>query len=204
MIIVMNMKIIKIMKNIIGKSETGKVKRIILIVVISMVILTLLVWNVGIRLIILYLERQITPKLGPAAEYFTEFDLTMADSEAVQVITINDVTITIPAEFEETEPLGTTRIFSTIDEEGNVTKGLLILTPGDVSEINLLGEQNMDKMAANFWGKYAVKQLVKGYEDLGYGIPDNFYNMSKSYYLLKEEDYSFWNWRKELDFFACC
>lgn len=177
------------------KNRKRKIIKIILIVVIYIVVLASLIWTVGPRLAIRHYAKQITAELGPAAEYFTEFDLTMPDSVAVQDITHYGMTVSIPAHFKETEPLHTNRIFKVVDEEGNTTEILLIRAPNDVSEMNML---TVGKMADNPLERYIMEQLMKGYEDLGNGIPDNFYNMSKAYYLLTEEDYSFWNWKQGL------
>ncbi|MBE5934069.1 MAG: hypothetical protein E7263_11690 [Lachnospiraceae bacterium] len=47
---------------------------------------------------------------------------------------------------------------------------------------------------------YSLDDLRDGFEKLGYGIPDSTYNTYKCFYLLKEEDYSFWDYEKALAF----
>ena len=45
-----------------------------------------------------------------------------------------------------------------------------------------------------------LNHLAKGYEALGYGMPDNFYNTLRCAYSISSEDYSFWNYNKGLAF----
>ncbi len=178
------------------KSKLKKIGKIILIVIAIILVLATIVWAVGIRLLIRHYAKEVTAKMEPASEYFTEFDLTIPDSVEVQNVTAHGVTATIPAEFEEIEPIGTTINYGIMDSEGNQTELILFLTPGDVSELALFSEKNMAEMTDTPLKKFAVKQLMKGFEDLGHGIPDNFYSAYKSFYLLTEEDYSFWNWKQ--------
>ena len=179
------------------KSKKSKIIKIILVVVISIVVLATLIGTMGLRLVIRNYAKQVTAELGPAAEFFTEFDITMPNSVAVQDITHYGMTITLPGYFKEKEvSLQETRMYAVMDEEGNATESVIFVAPGDVSEINLFSEEKIEKMTDGPLEKYAVKQLMKGFEDLGNGIPDNFYNMTKAYYLLTEKDYSFWNWKQ--------
>ena len=46
--------------------------------------------------------------------------------------------------------------------------------------------------------KYDWEELKKGLEKLGYGIPDSTYDTFKCLCLLKESDYSFWDYKKGL------
>ena len=177
------------------QSKKKNMKKVV-IVVISIVILATLIWNLGLRLIIHYYAKQVTAELGPAAEYFTKYDVTIPESEAVQEITPNYITVTIPACFKEIDPIDKSLIYAVMDEEGNPTERVIFTAPYDVSEINLFSTENIAEIANAPLKKYAVKQLMKGFDELGNGIPDNYYNMYKSFYLLTEEEYSFWNWKQ--------
>lgn len=46
--------------------------------------------------------------------------------------------------------------------------------------------------------EYSFDDLREGFEKLGYGMPNSTYNTYKCMYLLKEEDYSFWDYEKGL------
>ncbi len=46
--------------------------------------------------------------------------------------------------------------------------------------------------------EYKMEDLRNGFDKLGYGIPDSTYNTYKCLCLLKESDYSFWDYEKSL------
>ncbi len=185
----------KVIQNI-RKDIRKKRRRVALIAVFSVVVLMILAGSLGLRLVIRHFAKQVRTDFNVTVEYFTEYDLTMPDSEAVQEITLNGVTATIPADFIEMEPVVESPRYGTVDEEGNPTQQVIFMPPSDVSEMNLFGEENMENLSNFPLGQYAVNQLKKGFEALGHGIPDNFYHMTKANFLLTEEDYSFWNWQQ--------
>lgn len=181
------------------KTKKKKILKIILIVVISLVVLATLIGTIGLRLVIRHYAKQVTAEMTPPAEYFTEYDQTLADFGEMQDITHNGMTVTIPAYFQELEmPMHETYMYGVIDEEGNSsdTECIILSRPDDVSDLSLFSEESMAEMGDSFLKKYALKKLAKGFEDLGHGIPDNAYTTLKSTSLLSKDDYSFWNWQQ--------
>ncbi|MBR5799117.1 MAG: zf-HC2 domain-containing protein [Lachnospiraceae bacterium] len=187
----------KVIQNI-RKGINKKRKRVALITVLSVVAALALIGILGFRLVILYFSKQVTTDFNPSVEYFTEYDRTMADTEAVQEIKLNGIAVNLPAEYAEMDPVAESFRYGTADEEGNPVNQVLIMPPSDVSELNLFGEENMESLPDFPLGQFVVNQLRKGYEDLGHGMPDDFYHMTKANFLLTKEDYSFWNWQKGL------
>jgi hypothetical protein len=176
------------------KSNKRKLKKTILIVVSSLFVLFTLIGFFGPRLVFGYYAKQVTAQLGPAAEYFTEFDLTLRNAETVQEVTFDGMTVTLPGEFKEQKSsMETACIYKEQDEEGD-TGSTVIISTIDVSELNRAIDEMILAYSDGLFKKYVAKQLVKGFEDVGKGIPENHYALTKSCFLLTEGDYSFWNW----------
>ena len=179
------------------KASKNKVIKIILIVIVSLVVLATLIGTVGLRLVIRHYAKEVTAEMGPAAEYFTEYDQTFVAVSAVQDITHNGMTITVPTHFQEKEfALEGAYMYVVSDEKGNALESVVFMRPDDVSEMELLSEERISEMGDTFLKRYAVKKLVQGFEDLGHGIPDNAYTTLKAASLLSKDDYSFWNWKQ--------
>ena len=69
--------------------------------IISIVVLVTLIGTIGLRLVIRYYAKQVTAEMPPSAEFFTEYDQTLAEFGEMQDITHNGMTVTIPAYFQE-------------------------------------------------------------------------------------------------------
>ena len=87
-----------------------KVKKILKIVIIIIAILTL-IWMLGIRLLIWYYAQNAF-YVGPAAEYFTEYDITLDDTQSVSN---GNLTMDIPGDYVESDSLGNTIIYRSPD-----------------------------------------------------------------------------------------
>lgn len=187
----------------ISKGINRQKKRTFLIAVISALVLLILLGCVGFRLVIFYFAKQVTPDVNPVIESYTEYDRKMTDTEAVQEVTANRMKLTIPADFEAVEPIQESVRYATLDAEGNPWEQVIIMEPSDVGEMNFFGAENLEELDRKPLEKYVAKKLMKGFEDLGYGIPDNYFHLAKAYYQLKEEDYSFWNWQQGFAYVIC-
>lgn len=175
----------------------NKTQKIILIVLISIVVLCTLIGTLGIRLIIRHYAKQVTAELTPASTYFTEYDVVFDSSDSTQRVTHNGITVTIPEAYKEKEiSLENTYQYSIMGEDDKALESVVFMAPYDASDMNLFSEENLAEMNGSFIEKYAVKQLMKGFEKLGHGVPDSAYNTLKSASLLTADDYSFWNWKQ--------
>lgn len=175
----------------------SKAKKIILTIIIIVVSLIILFWIFGVRLVIWYAAKQITPDIGSAAQYFTEYDITMNSVDYVQDISHDGLTMTIPGNFVEHElSLENTIMYILPNEDETDTESVVFMASSDLSDMNLFGEENMSEYTNGILDKVAMDKLMKGFEDLGYGLPDSAYNTFKSTSLLTADDYSFWNWQK--------
>lgn len=177
------------------KSNKSRLKKTILKVVSSFFVLFTLVGFFGPRLVFRYYAKLVTARLGPAAEFFTEFDLTLQDAETVQEVILDGMTVTLPGNFKEQESsMETACIYKEQDEEGKTKGSSVIMTTMDVSEMNQAVDEMIMEQADGPFKKYVAKQLLKGFEKAGNGMPENHYALTKSCFLLTEEDYNFWNW----------
>lgn len=175
----------------------SNIKKVILIVVGSVLALLALVVFFVPRFVVYHQAKQVTAELGPAAEIFTDFELVLPDTEAVREVTFDGMTVTIPGYLtDERSVLGYAYMYEEPEEDGKTGGRSVIIATMDVSDTNSYLEEMITEKVDGPLGKYAFKQLMKGYEDLGNGFPENNYTMEKSYYLLKEDDYSFWNWKQ--------
>ncbi len=182
----------------------SKLKKPILIIVAVLIVLAILIPTIGIRLYIRHHAKQITPELGLTAEYFTEYDVGFAATDDVQTLSHNSTTLTAPGYFTEGElNLDDAYMYTYQNEAGTVSESIVFMAPYDQSDMNLLSEENMAQFTNGFLDEYAAKQLRKGFEKLGHGIPDNAYHTSKCIELLSADDYSFWNWKQGFAYVVC-
>lgn len=182
----------------------SKRKKIILITVIVLVLLVVLIPSIGIRLAIRKHAKEITPELGPTAEYFTAYDESFVAVDYVQTISHGGLTLTAPGYFEKDElSLENTYMYTYKDEAGTVSESIVFMAPYDMSDMNLFSEENMEQFTNGFLDEYAANQLKKGFEKLGNGIPDNAYHTNKCIELLSADDYSFWNWKQGFAYVVC-
>ncbi len=182
----------------------SKLKKRILITVIVLVLLVILIPAIGIRLAIRKHAQEITPALGPTGEYFSAYDMTWKASDDVQTITYGAMTLTVPDYFVKDESsLENTCKYSHNDEAGNLSESIILTPPHDQSYMNVFSEENMEQFTNGFLDKYAAKQLEKGFEKLGNGIPHNAYHTNKCIELLSADDYSFWNWKQGFAYVVC-
>lgn len=173
----------------------SKAKKIILTIVIIIVSLAILAWIFIPRLLILFAAKQVTPDVGPAAEYFTEYDKTIINVDYTQNISHDGLTITLPGNFVEHELTLENTIMYILPAEGEeaAQESIVFMAVSDLSDMNLFSEENMAELTGGMLDKFATNRLMKGFEALGHGFPDSAYNTLKSTALLSEDDYSFWN-----------
>jgi hypothetical protein len=146
-----------------------------------------------------YYAKQVTAQLGPAAEYFTEFDQALPETEAVREVTFEEMTVILPGYLkDERSVLGDAYIYEEPEEEGKPRGSFVIMTTMDVSEMNHAIDEMIMEQADGPFKKYIAKQLVKGFKNAGKEIPENYYALRKSCFLLTKEDYSFWHWTQGL------
>ncbi len=173
-----------------------KKKKALKIVIIIILILTL-IWMLGLRLVIWYAAKQVTPDMGPAAEYFTEYNIKLSNVNLAQTTSPSGLSMYIPDFFEEKEiSLENTLQYIYINESEDFNECIVFMNASDLSDMNLFSEENMATYPGGILDKFAVNKLMKGFEDLGHGLPDSAYNTFKSTALLTADDYSFWNWQK--------
>ena len=127
--------------------------------------------------------------LGPKGEMFDAFDVT--DDSLVQIDTSN-LTIGVPKDFIQ----GDNEIIVTYK---SADESQLVGVSKHVSDEPIaFFMPGYGENSQIFGIEYSFDDLRKGFEKLGYGIPDNTYNTYKCMYLLKEKDYSFWDYEKGL------
>ena len=175
------------------------VKKIVLIVGGSFLVLLALVAFFAPRFIVYYQAKKVTTQLGPAAEWMTEYDLTFAETEPVQKVSFDGMTVLIPGNFRERETaLETCRVYDGPVEKDEGRRENVLMTTGDVSDLN----RSIDEMKSvlvdkksGIFRNYIAKRLSKEMKELSQENP-NYYSLAKSCYLLTEKDYSFWNLEK--------
>jgi hypothetical protein len=105
--------------------------------------------------------------------------------------------MTIPGNYTEKELSLENTIMYILPTEGETdTESVVFMASSDLSDMNLFSEENMATYTGGILDKFAVNKLMKGFKDLGHGLPDSAYNTFKSTALLTADDYSFWNWQK--------
>jgi hypothetical protein len=108
------------------------------------------------------------------------------------------MTVTLPGYLtNERGLLSNSCIYVEPEGEGNTVSSVIIVTM-DVSEMNHAIDEMIMEQADGPFKKYIAKQLVKGFKNAGKKIPENYYALRKSCFLLTKEDYSFWDWTQGL------
>ncbi len=127
--------------------------------------------------------------LGPEGAMFANYDVT---DDTLTKVENDNISIAIPSGYvyEDREVVemymsvdGNTSV-SLTREANNTEASFFKAEYGDESEVCGV--------------EYKLDDLKNGYEKLGYGIPDSTYNTYKCLYLLKESDYSFWDYERGL------
>ncbi len=163
-----------------------KKEKILLIVGITLVVLGVLFLPKRIKLYNAIKESGV--ELVATGEMFQDYDVT--DSSLVEVEG-DYFTISVPKDFVRSESNAVIG-YKSHDETENVmwnkrvSDGDLDFFSSDYDESEIFGI------------KYKMDDLRVGFNRLGYGIPDCTYNTTKNIYLLREEDYSFWDYEKGL------
>ncbi len=127
--------------------------------------------------------------LGPEGKMFEAYDV---EDDSLVIVESKYLTIGVPKDCVA-EDNDVIESYKSDDEKEYVAISKSVSTDvisffepgyGDESEI--------------FGIEYSFDELREGFEKLGYGIPDSTYNTHKCIYLLKEEDYSFWDYEEAL------
>lgn len=139
----------------------SKAKKIILTIVIIIVSLAILAWIFIPRLLILFAAKQVTPDVGPAAEYFTEYDKTIINVDYTQNISHDGLTITLPGNFVEHELTLENTIMYILPAEGEeaAQESIVFMAVSDLSDMNLFSEENMAELTGGMLDKFATNRL---------------------------------------------
>lgn len=165
-------------------------KKIVLVVVGILVVLVAVGAILLPKRIKLYNEiKNNIDGLGPKGEMFDAYDVT--DDSLVQIDTSN-LTIGVPKDFAQ----GDSDIIVTYKSSD---ESQLVGVSKHVSDEPIaFFDPEYGEKSQIFDIEYSFDDLRKGFEKLGYGIPDSTYNTYKCMYLLKEKDYSFWDYEQGL------
>lgn len=137
-------------------------------------------------------EEGFAPDFGETAKDFTEYDVT---DDSLVMINFPHFTIGLPTYFED-QTTGDSDLFiyrtaGATEEDYSNCEAIAFNPQGnDNTDITVLNPEVFNTLKMN--------RLINGYEQLGYGIPDNSYNSLKCAFSITEEDYSFWNYNKSL------
>lgn len=171
----------------------SKTKKIVITIITICVFLTIVGWIFVPRLFVWFAARQITPDIGPGAEYFTEYDISLTDMDLVQTTSPGGLSMDIPNDYAEKEiSLENTLMYVRTDETNIVTDSIVFMAASDLNDMNLFSEENIAELTDGPLSMLSTTHLIKGFEALGHGLPDSAYGTFKSSALLTEDDYSFW------------
>ncbi len=165
----------------------SKTTKVILIVAGIVLFLGFAAWLLVPRALLAFGNYTIVRDVGPAAEYFTEYGVL---SEDVQTIDNGHIAIDIPVYYVQKD---TDLEVGGIYYDPEKTKGIILMGADDMSDMNLLNEENLGEGLTDMQFSIGMEQLTEGFEALGNGLPDCAYHTYKCMKMLDKEDYSFWN-----------
>lgn len=173
-------------------------KRVITIsaIVAGIIILGLFfLWVLLPRIMLYKIVNSYLPNVDKSAEYFTDFNIANND---VQTIDNGYVSVKIPNRFIHNEEKAELIpcLYNTSDNSETI---FFMSEKGDLSGLNLL-DPEMYKDIDGVPPDIGVKEITKGFESIGKGLPDSAYNTYKLMLLINKDDYSFWNLNKGVCF----
>lgn len=170
----------------------SKAKKIVITVIAVLLVLAVAAWFFVPRIMLAVATSTIINDVGEAATYFTEYDVR---NDNVQTIDNGHIAIDIPKEFvKKDENLYELTIYQNADKSASV----ILVDSMDLSDLNMMQESMIQEsrvQEAMSPAKISIssKQLRRGFETMGNGIPDCAYNTYKCCHLTSKDDNSFWN-----------
>lgn len=173
-------------------------KRVVTIsaIVAGIIILVLFfLWVLLPRIMLYKIVKNSLPSIDKTAEYFTDFNMTNND---VQTIDNGYISVKIPDRFIHNEEKAELipYLYNTSD---NSETFFFMPEKGDLNGLNLLNPE-MYKDIDGVPSDIGIKEITKGFESIGKGLPDSAYNTYKLMLLINKDDYSFWNLKKGVCF----
>lgn len=137
------------------------------------------------RVMLYKIVKDYLPSIDKNAEYFTDFNIANND---VQAIDNGYISVKIPSDYyQETRNLELMPYFyKSPDNEETV---FFMKEPDDLSGLNLLRPENFENIE-NVPKDMGIKEITKGFESIGKGLPDSAYNTYKLMLLINKDDYS--------------
>lgn len=183
----------------------SKKTKIIIIIAIAILLIATLYFTVLHPRIKVFAEMMyVYEEMGGNTDIglpIAEYDQYSVTDDTLVMTDFGTFSIGIPSDWEdqtrEESKYRTYRTIGAVMEPGvhNPDCEGMVLSP--------VGDDNSDMVIINeelIGSPTKINQFIKGYEQLGYGLPDNFYNTLKCAYSLEKDDYSFWNYNKGLAF----
>lgn len=126
------------------------------------------------------------PHVDAEVGIFNDFSLSF--DEDVQAIDNGFISLKIPANMEQEYIEGVR--FKKYNTYSGIDKNSIILTaPSCIDYDDILKNEELD----NIPGDHGMENIMDGFEKIGKGLPDNWYNMEKTMLLVDSNDYSFWD-----------
>ncbi len=162
---------------------TKKKKITIVIIVAAVLLVGYLALAVVVPRVMLHLMiKKTLGGVGSGAEYFTEYSAAYTGG----TITAENghIIIDIPETcLKQEEFLETAQLFK--EENKHM---VIMMNSDELTDMNLLDPENFD--SSDYKVKIGLKDLTKGFEGFGNGLPDSAYGTFKCAYMLDEEDYN--------------
>ncbi len=168
-----------------NRNKMTKKKKIAVIAIIAAVLLVgyLAAAMIVPRIMLHNLIKETLADVGEGAEYFTDYSAALQG----ETVTADNghIAVEIPAECEKQENLLETALFY---KENNQHMVIIMEADDFGDEMNLLDPEKFDK--SDYKVEIGLKDLTKGFEGFGNGLPDSAYGTYKCAYMLDEEDYN--------------
>lgn len=180
-----------------------KIKKFLIIVVAALLLTATLYITIlhpriktYVAMVCVYEEMGGSRDIGLPAEEYNQYSVT---DDSLIMTDFGAFSIGIPSDLEDqTKEDSGFFVYRTI---GAVTEPGVNNPDIEYIGISPVGYDNSDIVIINkelIGSDAELNRLAKGYEALGYGMPDNFYNTLKCAHSLSPDDYSFWNYNKGL------
>lgn len=138
------------------------------------------------RVLIYTAVQEYMPHVNAEVGIFNDFSLSF--DEDVQAIDNGFISLKIPANMEQEYTEGNS-LKKYITNSETDKSSIILTAPSCIDYDDILTNEELD----NIPGDHDMENIMDGFEKIGKGLPDNYYNMEKTMLLVDSSDYSFWD-----------
>ena len=178
----------------------SKAKKIVITVIAVLLVLSLAAGFFVPRIMLYAAIKSLGEYPELPVTIITEEQIVAVDYGETQRIEEHGMSMEIPAHLVKGKSIDkTVRYIEPVEEDEKFKTSIIISTPSDLQDLNIIKDGTFDTDTGL---SVDMSRIRKGFEAMGGPLPDSGFNTYKRIYLLKDDDYSFWNFNQGAAYFA--